>query len=284
LAVYSYAARGAASRPRPSDVHARLFTYGLILAACSSLGANYYTPNFSVQAPTAEAAKLVAEAAEYYRSHLAQEWLGAVLPPWTGACIVEVEVGEMAPGGATTFVFHGGQVYNWRMVVRGPLQQILDCVLPHEVNHAVFASHFRRPVPRWADEGAATLTEDVAQQLRQRLQVDELLRRQTHMTLRELLGMQEYPSRVQDCATLYAEGFSLCDFLVQTRNKVDYIRFLKDAQSVGWDAAVRRVYGYRNIESLEESWQSWVKAGSHPIVQNANPQRQFAAMPLAPWW
>jgi len=40
------------------------------------------------------------------------------------------------------------------------LDVILKRVLPHEVTHAVLMLHFGRPIPRWADEGAAVLAED----------------------------------------------------------------------------------------------------------------------------
>ena len=33
-------------------------------------------------------------------------------------------------------------------------------MLPHEVTHTVFAYYFRCPLPRWADEGGAVLSED----------------------------------------------------------------------------------------------------------------------------
>ena len=35
-------------------------------------------------------------------------------------------------------------------------RRILDSVLPHEITHTIFATHFGQPLPRWADEGACT--------------------------------------------------------------------------------------------------------------------------------
>lgn len=46
------------------------------------------------------------------------------------------------------------------MEIFGQYERLLNSVLPHEVTHTVFAHHFRYPVPRWADEGGAVLSED----------------------------------------------------------------------------------------------------------------------------
>ena len=64
------------------------------------------------------------------------------------------------PSGATSFQFGQGQVLGMKMEIQGPLERLVRSVLPHEVTHTVFAYHFRQPVPRWADEGGAVLSED----------------------------------------------------------------------------------------------------------------------------
>ena len=66
---------------------------------------------------------------------------------------------HLGAGGATSFVFEHGEVFGWRMTIQGSLVRILDSVLPHEVTHTIFATHFRQPLPRWADEGACTTVE-----------------------------------------------------------------------------------------------------------------------------
>ena len=129
-------------------------------AACCSLGANQRTANFIVSAPTPAIAQQIAQAAEQYRKQLAIDWLGREMPTWAEPCPITVQVGDhLGAGGATSFMFERGEVYGWRMTIQGSLERVLDSVLPHEVTHTVFATHFRRPLPRWADEGACTTVE-----------------------------------------------------------------------------------------------------------------------------
>ena len=124
-----------------------LFRGFLLVGAVTSIGAGFRTPNFVVEAPTAEFAKQVGEAAEIYRRELAIEWTGKPLPfNWSHPCPITVIVGTMGAGGATTFNFQAGEVYGWKMNIQGSEQRILDSVLPHEINHTIFASHFRRPL------------------------------------------------------------------------------------------------------------------------------------------
>jgi hypothetical protein len=237
----------------------------LLLAASSSQAANYSyaTPNFVVNAPSPEFAKQVGETAERYRSVLAREWLGRELPRWYRPCQVTITaVGQVGAGGATTFTFAGGQVFNWNMRVQGSAERILDSVIPHEVSHTIFASHFRRPLPRWADEGAASLVEHESERHRQLLLLRQVFNTPQRIPLPQLIAMKEYPSDMQAVLTLYAEGYSLADYLVQSGGKDRYLHFLQDAHERDWNYAIHTYYGLPDVVSLERRWSDWVMAGS----------------------
>jgi hypothetical protein len=49
------------------------------------------------------------------------------------------------------------------MHLEGPLENILVGCLPHEVTQSVLADFFGQAVPRWADEGAAIVSEDAVE-------------------------------------------------------------------------------------------------------------------------
>lgn len=235
----------------------------LLIGALSSLGAGFRTPNFIIQAPTAEFAQQVGEAAEVYRRELAIEWLGAPLPGnWKNPCPITVVPGNMGAGGKTTFNFHGGEVYGWKMEVKGSEQRILDSVLPHEINHTIFASYFRRPLPRWADEGAASLIEHESERNQLRHIHSRVMGTSRRIPLKTLLDIKQYPQEQQEILTLYAEGHSLADFLIQRRGKPEYIRLMSTAYEQDWETALKTIYGVKSLSALESEWDSWVMAGS----------------------
>jgi hypothetical protein len=259
----------------------------LIVAGCPALlsAARFETDNFIITAPDEAFARQVGEAAEYYRHHLAIEWLGKPLPGnWSTKCPIKCKVGQIGAGGATTFTFNNGEVFGWHMSIQGTEQRILDSVLPHEVSHMIFASYFRRPLPRWADEGAATLVEHESERMRQTRLLDQVIRTSKRIPLPQLLQIKEYPQDMQDVLTLYAEGYSLADYLVQQKGehgKAIYLKFLDDAHHHGWDAAFKRHYD-TSVAEVEEKWTGWVMAGSPPITPADGTLLASAEQPAPP--
>lgn len=244
------------------------FVLMTLLPAMLPAAGTHETDNFVVTAPTEEIAEQVGEVAEFYRHELAIAWLGEALPRWYRPCPISVKVGQIGAGGATTFTFEGGEVFGWRMNVQGSLERILDSVIPHEVSHTIFACHFRCPLPRWADEGAATLVENESERMRQTKLLDQVINTQRRIPLPQLLAIKEYPEDMQQVLTLYAEGYSLASFLVQQKGdegKAVYLDFLADALKGDWAQAFRRHYGYENLERVERDWHGWVLAGSPPL-------------------
>ena len=126
------------------------------------------TQNFVVYAQDPSFARRIANEAERFRSELSMEWLGYEIKPWQDRCPITVEIG-MHAGGETSFAFvtppQGGRGFptGWQMKIFGPPERLLDAVLPHEITHTIFATHFGRPLPRWADEGACTTVEHVSE-------------------------------------------------------------------------------------------------------------------------
>ena len=130
----------------------------------AAMGAQLRSKNFIVETSDPNFAQQVSQAAEKFRHDLAIEWLGEPMPNWSQPCVMTVQAGpRLSPGGVTTFQFDQGEVFGWRMTVQGSAERVLDSVLPHEVTHMIFASHFRRPLPRWADEGGATSVEHASE-------------------------------------------------------------------------------------------------------------------------
>ncbi|ODA34669.1 hypothetical protein [Planctopirus hydrillae] len=245
---------------------ARIAIWAIAFLHCSLLSlaaqaASYRTPNFIVTAPTDEFARVVGEAAEEFRRDLCLSWTGREMPRWGKPCPISCKVGNYPAGGATTFNFDRGEVYGWNMEVQGTPERILDSVLPHEVNHTIFACYFRRPLPRWADEGAASLIEHESERMRLEKLAIEATGGRRKIPLRTLLGMKNYPQDQRQVLTLYAQGYLLADYLIAKSSKGEYLKFLQSAHERGWDQALQAHYGYSNVEQIEQEHDRWVLAG-----------------------
>lgn len=235
----------------------------LLSLALGSVEGEFVSPNFIVHAPTTDIARQVAQAAEDSRRKLAVQWYGHEVNNWGEPCVISVVVGKnLGAGGATRFKFHEGEVYGWNMEVQGSLERILDSVIPHEVNHTILACYFRRKVPRWADEGAATVVEHISEKSRSFDLAEKLVNQGRRIPLRVLLSMKQYPRDNDQVLAMYAQGYSLVEFLLQRKGRKHFLNFLNDAHHRGWDRAIATFYGSKGIEQLEQKWSSWVLAGS----------------------
>jgi hypothetical protein len=193
---------------------------------------------------------LVAEAAERHRAEVAVAWLGKELPAWTEPC--RIRVTGAAGGSATSFAFEGGKVLRQEMMLEGPLERILAANLPHEITHTVLAHALGRPVPRWADEGAAMHSEEAMGQRLHAQRGRELINTPgRYIPLARLLTMRDYPA---DVAALYAEGYALTGYLIERRGRQAFVEFLERGMRDGWDPAITAVYGFKDTLHLEQAW------------------------------
>ena len=237
---------------------------GAVAAICLPmnrlLAAGYRTANFVVEAPDPQLAQKIGDAAEQYRHDLAIEWLGEPLPRWSQPCPVTAEVApNLGAGGATSFVFDRGEVFNWTMTIQGSEERILDSVLPHEVTHTIFASHFRQPLPRWADEGACTTVEHPVERARQHRLLIEFLRTGRGISFPDMFAMKEYPA---DVLPLYSQGYSLARYLIERGGRQRYIDFVGNGlASSDWPQSLSQHYGINDISNLQTIWLEWVKRG-----------------------
>lgn len=238
------------------------FVRAVALAAIAvSLGASHRTANFIVNAPTDEAAQQIAELAEQYRHDLAVEWLGEPLRNWSRPCPITAHVSpSLGAGGATSFVFDKGEVFGWEMEIQGSLERILDSVLPHEVTHTIFASHFRQPLPRWADEGACTTVEHPSERNKQQVMLVDFLKTGRGIAFSKMFRMTEYP---RDVLPLYAQGHSLTSFLIAQGGRHKFMDYVGEGlDSNQWVETTQRHYGYSSLAALQQSWLDWVRSGS----------------------
>ena len=174
------------------------------------------------------------------------------------------------------------------MTIQGSAQRVLDSVLPHEITHMIFASYFRRPLPRWADEGGATSVEHVSEKQKHRQMLVQFLHTGRGIAFGQMFAMTEYP---QDVMPLYAQGYSLAEYLIYRGGRKKFVAFLSDGMNDGqWSAAIQRNYNIRDLSTLQDTWVAWVAQGFPPLRADSNvmtaavqtPARQpVAATPAA---
>ncbi len=251
----------------------------LILDVSNVDAANFRTQNFLIQAPNGQLAEAVGKAAEKYRANLAKHWLGKQLPPWPRPCPIRVIAGQLAAQGVTTYSLQ--PVRDFQMEVVGTPERILDSVLPHEITHTILATHFGRPLPRWADEGICTTVEHISERTKHEAKLREFLRSRRGIAMNQLFLLTEYPN---DVLPMYAQGYSVCRFLIEQKGAPTFINFLHDyMEQRSWTQNVQRYYGYKSLRELQEFWLAWVAEGSGPVEKfaavdpNRSPVRQASA-------
>jgi hypothetical protein len=262
-------------------MEARIFAAAAVLAAgvwlnpAVSLGASTRTANFIIEAPSPELADEIGKMAEHYRHDLAIAWLGSPMPNWSRPCPIHADVApNLGAGGATSFVFDRGEVGDWDMRIQGSEERILDSVLPHEVTHTIFASYFRQPLPRWADEGACTTVEHTSERNKQQVMLVNFLRTDHGIAFDKLFAMKEYP---HDVLPLYSEGYSLARFLIDQGGRQKFLEFVGEGMKTeNWPAVTRKHYGYASLQALQDQWLEWVKQGS-PAIAPQQPAGVLAA-------
>jgi hypothetical protein len=257
--------------------HRVLLLAGVIL----SLGASYPSRNFVVEAPTPQIAEQVSKWAEYYRKQKAEQWLGRQMPDWPTPCPLHVKVTQSGASGATSFNFSNGGVWQ-TMEIEGPLERLIYSVLPHEVTHTVFAHYFGAPVPRWADEGGAVLSEDDVERNRHDSMVRQIYHAGGALRLATLFSLKDYPRDPRDIGALYAQGYSLSEFLVGMSNRQTFLSFVAHGMqpNYGWDNAVRTYYRFQSVSELEQAWVNSLRsprkspASAAPVILAKNEVNQ----------
>lgn len=202
--------------------------------------------------------RVVQREAEHQARVLAEKWVGTPLPALIDNWKIVVKIDLAKTAGATTFTFGDAgkrALLTSETRLTGSLEQILRNSLPHEVAHCVLAAHFGRPVPRWADEGIAILSESVKEQADHDRKAREFANAGRCIRLKTLLPMTTYP---KDMAVLFTQGHSVARFL-HARDPKKLIPLIEASFTDGWDKALKATYGFADADALEEAWLAWLK-------------------------
>src|SRR3954451_3614511 len=261
---------------RPVSTRTILVGFCFLSLSTLAYAAGHKTANFTISAPTPQLAKEIGDQAEVYRHQLSIEWLGKELPGWSKPCPIYADVApNKGAGGATSFVFDRGEVFNWNMKIQGSRERILDSVLPHEVTHTIFASYFRQPLPRWADEGACTTVEHQSEIAKQERNLIQFLKTGHGIPFSQMFAMKDYPA---DVMPLYAQGHSLSEWLIESRGRKAFLEFVGDGmKDENWPRAVHEHYGFSSLLAMQTAWNDWVKQGLPHLTPGTSAIGQVAS-------
>jgi len=149
--------------------------------------------------------------------------------------------------------------------------------LPHELTHVVFADRFRdRPVPPWANEGAAVLADPAEKQQLHLRDLREALAEKTTFTVGQLVELDRCPDGPQ-CGTFYGQSLSLVECLVRRGGPRTFVAFLDRSALVGNDRALEETYGTHGVRELDHVWREHASAPATEFVAEHTPRPASSA-------
>ena len=203
--------------------------------------------------------KQLANRAEQCWKEQSKLWFGSVRPiPDT--CVIRYEILPQPRGGVAGITnYDRHTVGRPRMQLSGPADYIIRNTVPHEVQHLVMAAHLG-PIPRWLDEGLASLTEsneelDKIQRVHQ-----QVLQTNRGIPCNILFSLKEYPA---DAAAFYSQSVMWTRFLMHQKG-IAGVRQLASMLQQGSNntTAFNRVYGWQSLQAAQNDWNKWVADGA----------------------
>jgi hypothetical protein len=224
------------------------------------------TPNFRVfHQASSELAAQVARTAERTRTLAYRQWFGDTPSPWQVRCDIYLYptareyhmatgVPEAVPG-HSSFRYDGSRLIARRIDLHYDIPTMVSAVLPHETTHAVLQGMFDRDaLPRWANEGMATLEEPTPQISSQFRQLPRYRDAGQLLGTQALMETKDYPAH--SVAAFYAQSVSLVSFLTASKKPQIFTQFLRDAQEVGYEKALQVHYRW-TFPELEQHWRAY---------------------------
>jgi len=225
------------------------------------------TANFQICWDQSKAtAAHVARHAESWREVLCTTWLGKKpLGPWKPKCqivlhfsqrsyVAAVGRGSERTVGSSLVRVDKGRIVSRRIDLLDAGTSFLSAALPHELTHVVLSDRFTSAVvPRWADEGMATLADTEAKQKRHHKDLRESVAHHTTYRAAELLAVDDYPAPDRFGA-FYGQSVSLTRFLVDRKSPQQFVQFLERARHTGYDSALRECYDIAGVGELDRQW------------------------------
>lgn len=212
-----------------------------------------HNENFMVLAHDQRLAEEVLARADQFRKEVAQEWLGSELPPSVGPAIINVELSDDEDRGLTWAIDSPDRKYH-KIWLTTSFERALGSTLHHEIAHVVLATRFPNSLPEWAEEGAASLSDD-----HQRVSTRERITKWYAQTGNwpDLKKVFDAEIIAPDDQATYSVAASLTRYLLSRADKTTFLAFASTGKEKGWDRALKEHYGFGSVGELQATWQAW---------------------------
>lgn len=235
--------------------------------------------HFRVHHHNADLAEQVLSVAERTREAVAHKWLGRPLPAWPMPCDIYIHDNataySQATGAPSDSPGHSSigaertdasRLHSLRVDVRADHAHLLSAVLPHEITHVVLAGQTGPvPVPRWADEGIAVLSETYERIGRHLTHLPQFYDDGRAFTALELLTLTDYPDPSR-MGAFYGQSACLVQYLSELRGPLAVLEFVKSLSRKGPEEALRQHYGLTPTE-LDERLRRFILIENTPTLQ-----------------
>jgi hypothetical protein len=211
-------------------------------------------------------AEEILRVAEAARARVYRRWFSEHTGDWQPVCELNLypsrESYQAATGlpdrvpGYAHSQHEGERVVARQIELRGDWPELLTAVLPHEITHLILSDQFgSRPLPCWANEGIAVLSEPEENVSRHLRNLPRYREQGVLCSLGYLMEQNDYPDR-RVLGAFYAQAVSLVQFLVHEKGPETLIAFLHSARRQGFTPALQRHY-QMDFADLEQRWQQF---------------------------
>lgn len=209
-------------------------------------------------------------------------------PNWKSQCVVVLHAraedyacAVAQPGtrsvGCTTLQVDHGKVTFRRIDIRCDRPNWRSSALPHELTHAVLADRLSgHPLPLWADEGLAVLSEAPTTRRAREAVLMESVQRGRQFRVRELLAQGELPAPERR-DLFYSQSAMLVALLIERVGPAGFLAYVERADSVGDDAALRECCGIDGVAGLDRLAHARANAALAGIFDAAADKTAIAA-------
>jgi hypothetical protein len=158
----------------------------------------------------------------------------------------------------TTYRFASdGRVDSAMMHLQGRQDQF-DGMLRHEVMHLILAAQFKTALPRWIDEGLALQHESDEVVSRMKDRITHARTANELISLKELFRMKSYPREPKQITLMYAQAYSVVDWLITRGGKRKLLQCLQSVEPTAMadqlPEAIVKAYRFEDLADLENQW------------------------------